>query len=40
MIVRRNVAGMGSVLVLPAFAGIVGIWESTASYDRAVPVFG
>ena len=40
MIVRRNAVEIGSVWVLPAFAGIVGIWDSTASFDRAVPVFG
>ena len=40
MIVCRNTAGIGSVWDLPAFAGIVGIGESTASYDRAVSVLG
>lgn len=40
MLVRRNVAGIGSVWDLPAFAGIVGIGESTASFDCAIPFLG
>ena len=40
MLVRRNVAGMGSVWDLPAFARIVGIRDSTASFDRAIPFLG
>ena len=30
----------GEVWDLPAFAGIVGTGESTASYDRAIPFLG
>ena len=40
MLVRRNVAGMGSVWDLPAFAGFVGIGESTVLDNCAVPVLG
>ena len=40
MIVRRNVAGIGSVWDLLAFAGIAGIWDSTASFDRAALFLG
>lgn len=39
-IVCRNVAEIGSVLDLPAFAGVVGTGESTASFDCAVPFLG
>ena len=40
MIVCRNTAEIGSVLVLPAFAGVVGIRDSTASFDCAIPFLG
>ena len=40
MIVHRNVAGIGSAWDLPAFAGIVDIRDSTASFDCAIPFLG
>ena len=38
MLVRRNVSEIESVWDLPAFAGIVGIWDSAVSDNCAVPV--
>ena len=40
MIVRRNAVGIESVWDLPAFAGFVGIGESTVLDNCAVPVLG